>query len=374
MKKIELNSPAGNFEKLIGAINYGADAVYLSGKNYGLRKYAGNFKDDDLKKALEFVHSKNKKAYITLNIFAHNNDFNGLAEYLKYLEEIRADAVIISDVGLLYFIKKTAPNLDIFISTQANTLNKYAVKFWQELGVKRIILARELSITEIREIREATDIELEVFIHGAVCISYSGRCFLSKYLTGRDANSGECTHPCRWRYFLVEEKRQGEYFEIEQDESGSYIFNSKDLNAISLLPDFIDMGIDSIKIEGRMKSVYYTASVTAVYRNAIDLYYRDKNEFKNRLEFWNNELTKVSHRKYHLGFYKRGMPTAEDYNYAESVYYRNYDFVGIVCDFVKYEEKLCALVEVRAKIKKGERLEILSPSLDNKEFVINEII
>lgn len=374
-KKIELTAPAGNPEKLIAAVEYGADAVYLAGKEFGLRRFAGNFDNDSLRKAVEFAHSRGKRVYITLNIFARNIDFAVMRDYLDFLNEIKVDAVIVSDPGVLMFIKKYAPPLTLHLSTQANTTNKYSVEFWRDCGVKRIILARELNISEIKEIREyARDIELEIFAHGAVCISYSGRCFLSRYMTGRDANSGECTHPCRWKYYLMEEKRDGEYFKIEEDLNGSYIFNSKDLNTVSLLPEFAAAGIDSLKIEGRMKSVYYTAAVTAVYRNAIDLFYENSGAFSQNLRFYEDELRKVSHRKYYTGFYKQIQPSSDDYNYKESTYYRNYDFVGVVCGRLEKEGRQYPLVEVRSKIFKGDTLEILDKNLLNREIRLDELL
>ncbi|MBQ7579459.1 MAG: U32 family peptidase [Clostridia bacterium] len=305
MNKIELLAPAGDSEKLDSALYFGADAVYFAGKNYGLRAFAGNFSDDELIKAVEKVHSLNKKAYITLNVFARNKDFNGLADYLKVLEKAKIDACIVSDLGLFMFIRANSPNLTLHVSTQANTTNKYSAKSWADLGAKRIILARELSLEEIKEIRAflPQEVELEAFVHGAMCISYSGRCLLSNYLTGRDSNHGECVQACRWHYRLVEDERPNEPLELEEDERGAYILNSKDLCLIDYLKDLKDAGICSFKIEGRMKSPYYVATVVNAYRRAIDRL--EKGEEKDNEAFYSmlhDELKKASHRDYTTGF------------------------------------------------------------------------
>ncbi len=274
MKKLELLAPAGDMEKLETAFYFGADACYFAGKKYGLRAFSSNFDDDALKRYIEYAHNLGKKAYITVNIQAHNKDFDGLADYLKYLEMIGADAVIVSDAGILSLAKATVKNLEIHISTQANASNKYAAKFWADAGAKRIILARELSLNEIREIRDflPDNIELEAFVHGAMCISYSGRCLLSNYFTGRDSNHGECVQACRWQYYITEvgRKDKGDEYEIQQDERGTYILNSKDLCMINYLDKMADAGVTSFKIEGRMKSAYYVANVVNAYRRALD--------------------------------------------------------------------------------------------------------
>ena len=279
--KIELLAPAGDKEKLLTALHFGADAVYFAGKNYGLRALSSNFTNEEMKEAVELVHSKGKKAYVTLNIYAHNKDFSGLKEYLEFLEKIKVDAVLISDLGMLEFVKTHAPNLPIHISTQANTTNKYSTAFYKKMGAERVVLARELSIEEIREIHETNpDIELEAFVHGAMCISYSGRCLLSNYLMNRDANHGECVQACRWKYYITEEKRLDKHFEIQEDDRGTYIMNSKDLCLIEYLDQIIKAGVYSLKIEGRMKSPYYVGTVVNAYRRAIDSYFESKKQGK----------------------------------------------------------------------------------------------
>lgn len=266
----ELLAPAGNYEKLVSAIHYGADAVYLAGKEFGLRAKAGNFNLETMRKAVQFAHNQGVRIYVTINIFAHNKDFESFAEYLEQLVDIGVDGVIVSDPGILLQVKNLAPEMSIHLSTQANVTNHHSAQFWVNQGVSRLNLARELSLKEIEQIRLAVDSELEVFVHGALCISYSGRCMLSNYLTGRDANQGSCAHPCRFSYSLVEEKRPGEYFPVEEDERGTYIFNSKDLCLLDMLPQLVAAGVDSLKIEGRMKSIFYVGGVTRIYRAALD--------------------------------------------------------------------------------------------------------
>ncbi len=369
IKKLEINAPAGTLEKLKFAINFGADAIYCSGVKFGLRKHAGNLSDEELCEAAKLCRAANVKLYVTLNIFAHNSDFFDIEKYIIFLSKININAVIISDPGVFLIVKKTAPELAVFISTQANTMNCYAAEFWRKQGVKRVILSRELSITEIAEIKKKVDIEIEVFAHGAVCISYSGRCFLSKYMSARDANDGECAHPCRWKYAVVEEKRPGQFFPIESSNEGSYIFNAKDLCCVSLIPDFINAGIDSLKIEGRMKSVYYTAAATAVYKNAINLYFQNPDDFNNKLNFYQSELNKISNRFYHTGFYTGIIPSNNDYNFAESRYYRDFDFIAIVVKGGIGE----SIIETRAKFLIEDELEILNPQLRIEKIKILNI-
>lgn len=355
---IELLSPAGDIERVKIAVNYGADAVYFGGNNYGLRASVG-FSLDEIKYAVEYIKKHNKKAYLTVNIFPHNEDLEGLPEYIYEVSKTGIDAVIISDPGVFSIIKEVAPKLEIHISTQANNVNYRSAIFWHDLGAKRIVLARELSLEEIKEIREKTpdDLELEVFVHGAMCISYSGRCLLSNYLTGRDANKGECTHPCRWKYYLVEEKRPGQYMSIEEDDRGTYIMNSKDLCMIKYIPDIIKAGATSLKIEGRNKSSYYVAVVTKAYRKAIDDYleFGDKYVFDESLL---EELGKVSNRDFTTGFYF-GKPGAESQNYNSSSYIRNYNIVGMVIDYD--EENGFAIVEQRNRFFLGDEVEIIGP-------------
>ncbi|AGB18880.1 peptidase U32 family protein [Thermoanaerobacterium thermosaccharolyticum] len=355
---IELLSPAGDIERVKIAVNYGADAVYFGGNNYGLRASVG-FSLDEIKYAVEYIKKYDKKAYLTVNIFPHNEDLVELPEYIYEVSKTGIDAVIVSDPGVFSVIKDVAPKLEIHISTQANNVNYRSAIFWHDLGAKRIVLARELSLKEIKEIREKTpdDLELEIFVHGAMCISYSGRCLLSNYLTGRDANKGECTHPCRWKYYLVEEKRPGQYMSIEEDDRGTYIMNSKDLCMIKYIPDIIKAGATSLKIEGRNKSSYYVAVVTKAYRKAIDDYleFGDKYVFDESLL---EELGKVSNRDFTTGFYF-GKPGTESQNYNSSSYIRNYNIVGMVIDYD--EENGFAIVEQRNRFFLGDEVEIIGP-------------
>lgn len=357
MKKPELLAPAGNFEKLRMAFAYGADAVYMGGKSFGLRAFSDNFTDEELKKAIEYAHSLDKKAYVTINVFPHNEDCLELPDYIRFLQSSGADGIIISDLGVYRIARKAAPGLPLHISTQANNTNWSSVLCWQELGAKRVVLARELSLAEIREIRQKSAVELEAFVHGAMCISYSGRCLLSNYMAGRDSNRGECAQPCRWRYHLVEEKRPGEFFPICEDERGSYIFNSKDLCMLPYIPDMIAAGLDSFKIEGRMKSVHYVATVVKVYREAIDEYILNPGGFRVKAE-WQEELDKVSHRAYTTGFYFN-KTDHENQIYASSSYTQTHDFVGLVQSYDKASG--LAVVEQRNHFKVGDMIEIAQP-------------
>jgi len=364
VNKIELLAPAGDLEKLQFAIIYGADAVYIGGQVFGLRASAKNFSFEDMEKGVKFAHDRGKRVYVTLNIIPHNDDLQELYDYLKKLKDLDIDAVILSDPGTLMYVKEYAPDLEVHLSTQANNTNYMSANFWYKQGIKRIILARELSFKEIREIREKTpeDLELESFVHGAMCISYSGRCLLSNYMAGRDANRGECAHPCRWKYYLVEEKRPGEYVPVFEDEKGTYFFNSKDLCMINHIPELIDSGLSSLKIEGRMKSIYYVANTVRVYRKAIDEYYKSPESYKFDPQ-WIDELSKVSHREFTTGFYL-DKPTEKDQLYFSSSYIREYDFIGIVLD---YDEKTgLATIEQRNRIFKGDDIEIIGP--DYKMF------
>ncbi len=365
MKKLELLSPAGSSEKLETAFYFGADACYFAGKKYGLRAFSDNFDEDELEKYINYAHSLNKKAYITVNILAHNEDFNGLAEYLKYLEKIGADAIIASDVGIINLSKKVAPNLEIHLSTQANCTNAESARFWKDFGVKRIVLARELSLKEIAQIKDAVpDIELEAFVHGAMCISYSGRCLLSNYLCKRDSNRGQCAQACRFEYYLREKTRDDE-MTIQQDERGTYILNSKDMNMIAHIKEMADAGVESFKIEGRMKTSYYVANVTNAYRRAINAV--EKGEpFDSSLY---EELEKSSHRRYTTGFYL----DEKDREFIEtSLPVSTYDFIANV---VEDAQNGVVSVEQRNRFKVGDTLEVLSPSEEfNKTFVVQTII
>ncbi len=357
MNKVELLAPAGDLEKLKAAIIYGADAVYVGGESFGMRTAAKNFSPEEMKEGVEFCHERGKKIYVTLNIIPHNDDFEGLEEYLKFLNEIQVDAVIVADPGVLMMVKEHIPSMEIHLSTQANNTNYHAAKFWYDQGVKRIVTARELSFEEIKKFRDSIpkEMEIESFVHGAMCISYSGRCLLSNYMTGRDANRGACAHPCRWKYYLVEEKRPGEFFPIEEDESGTYIFNSKDLCLIDSVKEVIESGIDSLKIEGRVKTAYYVATVVRAYRIAIDQYYEDPENYQFDPELL-EEVKKASYRDFTHGFYKE-KANHDSQNYGSSSYIRNYDFVGIA-----HENKDgLVLVEIRNRTFVGDKIEVISP-------------
>lgn len=369
MKKPELLAPAGNMEKLKMALLYGADAVYLGGKAFGLRAFGGNFTNEELQEAVDFAHKLGKKIYVTVNIFPHNSDIAKLPAYLTFLNEIKVDAILVADLGVFTLAKEYAPDVELHISTQANNTNWAAVNAWAELGASRVVLAREMSLEEVKEIREKCSVELEMFVHGAMCISYSGRCLMSNYLTGRDANRGSCAQPCRWNYALVEEKRPGQYFPVLEDERGTYIFNSKDMCLLSYLPDVIASGVDSLKIEGRMKSVHYAASVVKAYREAIDSYFAAPEQFEVKKE-WVEELDKVSHRAYTTGFYY-GRPTEKDQIYGTSSYTQTSDFVGLVLD---YDEKTgFATVEQRNNMKVGQEIEIFQPHLAGYRQILQEM-
>lgn len=354
--KPELLAPAGNFEKLEAALVYGADAVYIGGKNFSLRAYGDNFGEEEILRAVELTHKLGKKIYVATNIFAHNSDIEKISEYLKFLDSAKVDAVLISDLGIFSLAKKLTKNLELHISTQANVTNWQAANFFRELGASRIVLARELTREEISEIKINCDVELEIFVHGAMCISYSGRCYLSHYLTGRDGNRGECTHSCRWKYSLVEEKRPEEFFEVAEDSRGSYVMNSKDLCLLPCLDKVIECGVSSLKIEGRMKSVNYVAGVVKIYRQAIDSYFADPKNFSVRPE-WLAELDKIAHRPYTTGFFlPDGLPTEI---YETSKPKNSADFLGIVRDFDA--ENMMALVEQRGKFEVGQTVEFFQP-------------
>ncbi|MDU5081640.1 peptidase U32 [Tissierella sp. P1] len=363
MDKIELLAPAGDLEKLKMAIMYGADAVYLGGDSFGLRKASKNFSVEEIEEGIRFAHERGKKVYITLNIVPHNEDMEGLEEYVTKLYEIKADAVIVSDPGMFSVIRRTVPELPIHLSTQASVTNYETMMFWYNLGVRRIVLARELSFKEIESMstKLPKDLEIEAFVHGAMCMSYSGRCLISNYMTGRDANRGDCAHPCRYKYNLVEEKRPGEYFPVFEDEEGTFIMNSKDLCMIEFIPQLIKSGIKSFKIEGRVKSSYYVATVIRAYRMAIDKYYKNPDNYRFD-EKWLKEIKKASHRDFTTGFYL-GKPTNEAQVYSTSSYVRGYDFVGLILNYD--EETKIATVEQRNRMFVGEEIEVFGP---NKEF------
>lgn len=362
MKKPELLAPAGNLEKLKFAIMYGADAVYLAGKAYGLRAGAGNFSLEEMEEGVRFTHERGKRVYVTLNIIPHNGDLKGLDQYIRNIDKIGVDAVIVADPGVMAIVQENAPDLSIALSTQANNTNWKSAGFWHRIGVERVIMAREMSLKEIKTIVEKTPdtLEIEAFIHGAMCISYSGRCLLSNYMANRDANRGACAHPCRWQYSLVEEKRPGEYYPVYEDETGTHVFNSKDLCMIEHIPELIETGMDSFKIEGRMKSLYYVATVVSVYRKAIDAYFEDPASYKTDPK-WLEELMKASHRDYTTGFYF-SRPGASEQIYDNSTYIRDYDFTGVVLDYD--EQSKIATIEQRNRMVVGDEIEVMGPKRD----------
>ena len=355
-RRPELLAPAGTPEKLRMAFAYGADAAYLGGEQFGLRAFGGNFSQDEMRTAVRLAHASEKKIYVTVNVFPHNEDIADLPDYLRFLADAGVDAVLVADLGVFMLCRETVPDLPVHISTQANNVNWRTVDAWQKLGAARVVLARELSREEIREIRRNTDVELEMFVHGSMCISYSGRCLLSNYFTGRDANRGSCAQSCRWKYALVEMSRPGEYYPVEEDERGTYIMNSKDLCLLPYLDEVVDCRIDSLKIEGRMKSVHYVASVVKAYRMALDACISGK-PYEVRAE-WRAELEKVSHRAYTTGFFF-GKTTAEDQIYGSSSYEQTSDFVGLVRSYDT--EKRLATVEQRNNMKLGQEIEIFQP-------------
>lgn len=367
-RKPELLAPAGSLEVLKTAIAYGADAVYIGGNQYGLRAKAKNFSMEDMAEGIKYAHKHNVKVYVTANIIAHNEDLIGLEKYFKELEELRADAVIVADPGILSILKETVPDMPIHLSTQANNTNYKGVLFWYKQGVERVVLARELSLKEIAEIRSKLplDLSIEAFVHGAMCISYSGRCLLSNYMTGRDANKGDCAQACRWKYHLVEESRPGEYMPVYEDEKGTYIYNSKDLCMIDSIPQLIQAGIDSFKIEGRMKTSFYVGSVVKAYREAIDDYIKDEELYNSKINYYIEEVTKFSHRDYTKGFYYE-KPLSSEQIYTHSSYIRGYSYAGRVIDYDLASQ--IATIEQRSKFSVGEEIEFMpfcEPSFTQK--------
>lgn len=367
--QIEVLSPAGNMDKLKMAIRYGADAVYCAGQSFGLRASSSNFNNEQLKEAVDFVHSHGKKLYVTCNIIPHNEDLVGLEDYLKFLESIGVDAIIVADLGIFLLAKRVAPNLELHVSTQANTTNYLTTEFWKEQGATRVVVAREVSIADIKTMKEKADIEIEAFVHGAMCISYSGRCLLSNYFTTRDANRGQCTQACRWKYSLVEENRPGEYYPIEEDQHGTYIFNSKDLCLLKYIPDLVEAGVDSLKIEGRMKSVHYAATVTKVYREAVDTYLADPEHYEVKPE-WIEELEKISHRPYTEGFSVE-KPDETAQNYGASSNTQTHDFIGLVEGY--NVEEGYAYLEQRNNFKVGDEVEFCQPHGELVHHVITKM-
>ncbi|GIM27909.1 peptidase U32 [Clostridium polyendosporum] len=369
MRKPEILAPAGSLEKLKTAIDFGADAVYMGGSKLNLRAFADNFTDEQIKEGVEYAHSRGRKVYVTLNVFPHNEDLEGLEEYLINLKELNIDAIIVSDLAIFATAREVVPEMEIHISTQANNVNWKSAKLWHEMGAKRIVLARELSMKEIEEIKDKLpeDCDLEAFVHGSMCMSYSGRCLISNYMTGRDSNRGACAQPCRYKYYLVEEKRPGEYFPVFEDDKGTYILNSKDLCMIEHIPELVKSGIYSFKIEGRMKSSYYVAAVVKAYRQALDNYWNDPENYEFKQE-WMDNLLKVSHRNYHTGFY---FGEKIKQTYESSSYIRDFDIVGIVKSYDK--ETKTAVIEQRNRVFEGDVVEILRPEGANFEVKLNNM-
>lgn len=370
-EKPELLIPASNLEVLKVAVTYGADAVYIGGEMFSLRAKAKNFSNEDMKTGIAFAHKHNKKVYVTANITAHNRDLDAVHNYFKELKEIKPDALIISDPGVFMIAQEVCPEIDVHISTQANNVNYETYKFWHKLGATRVVSARELSMKEIGELRKniPDDLEIETFIHGAMCISYSGRCLLSNYFTGRDANLGACTHPCRWKYYITEESRPGEYLPIEENERGTYIFNSKDLCMIEHIPDIIKVGIDSLKVEGRMKTALYVANVARTYRQAIDDYFEDPALYEKNIPHYKEEISKCTYRQYTTGFFY-GPTTHETQIYDSNTYVREYTYLGLIGE--QNTNGLYSL-EQRNKFSVGETIEVMKPDGRNINVVVKAI-
>ncbi|MDO5038121.1 U32 family peptidase [Clostridium sp.] len=361
MRKPEILAPAGNLEKLKIAVDFGADAVYIGGNRLNLRAFAGNFTNEEIAEGVKYCHDRGRKLYVTMNVFPRNFDLTGVEDYIKGLESLGVDAIIVSDPGIIAIAREVAPDFEIHLSTQANTVNWRAAKFWYDLGVKRIVLAREMSFNEIYGFRDnlPEGCDLEAFVHGSMCIAYSGRCLISNYLLGRDSNKGTCANVCRYKYHLVEETRPGVYFPVVEDDKGTYIMNSKDLCMIKHIPELVQSGIYSFKIEGRMKSEFYVASVVKAYREAVDSYFEDPENYEFKQE-WMDILLKVSHRPYHTGFYfgKTG-----EQNYDDSSYIRDYDIVGMVKEYDE-ETKIATIIQ-KNRVFKGDKVDILRPYTSN---------
>lgn len=371
-KHPELLIPASSLEVLKVAVIYGANAVYIGGEAFGLRAKAKNFSMEEIKEGIQFAHKYNVKVYITANILAHNDDLEGIKEYFKELKTLSPDAFIISDPGVFQIAKEVLPATEIHISTQANNTNYGTYNFWYKMGAKRVVSARELSLKEIKQIREniPDDLEIETFIHGAMCISYSGRCLLSSFMAGRDANRGACTHPCRWKYYVMEEKRPGEYMPVYENERGTYIFNSKDLCMIEHIPELIDAGIDSFKIEGRMKTALYVATVARTYRKALDDYLRNPEEYEKNMPYYKEELTKSVYRQYTTGFFF-GKPDENTQIYDSNTYIKEYTYLGMVSGV---NENGLYKIEQRNKFSVGESIEVMKPNGGNIEAVVRNIV
>ncbi len=369
-RRPELLIPASSLEVLKTAVIFGADAVYIGGEAFGLRAKAKNFSKEDMRAGIEFAHEHGARVHVTVNILAHNDDLEGVREYLHELKEMGPDALIIADPAIFDLAGEICPSIDRHISTQANNTNYGTYRFWRRLGAKRVVSARELSLEEIREIREhiPEDMEIESFIHGAMCISYSGRCLLSNYFTGRDANQGACTHPCRWKYSIVEETRPGEYMPVYENERGTFIFNSKDLCMIGHIPEMIGAGIDSFKIEGRMKTALYVATVARTYRKAIDDYLEDEAKYRANMPWYLDQISNCTYRQFTTGFYF-GKPDETSQIYDNNTYVKEYTYLGIIGD----EKDGMYRIEQRNKFSVGEKIEIMKPDGRNVEVIVNKI-
>lgn len=371
-KKPEILAPASSLEVLKTAIRYGADAVYIGGEMYGLRAKAKNFSMEDMKKGIAFAHEHGKKVYVTANITAHDRDLCGVEEYFTQLKEIAPDALIISDPGVFTIAKRICPEIDVHVSTQANNVNYMTFRFWHDLGATRVVTARELSLKEIADINEhiPEELEIETFVHGAMCISYSGRCLLSNYFTGRDANLGACTHPCRWKYHIVEETRPGEYLPIEENERGTYIFNSKDLCMIEHIPELVEAGVDSFKIEGRMKTALYVAVVVRAYRQALDDYYEDPQRYRNHISYYQKEIAKCTYRQFTTGFFF-GKTTHESQIYDNNTYTKGSVYLGMVEEVTADGQ---VVFEQKNKFCVGDTIEIMKMDGTNRLVTVLEMV
>lgn len=372
MRDIELLVPASSLEVLKVAVIFGADAVFIGGEVYGLRAKAKNFSKEDMIEGIAFAHERGVKVYVTANILAHNGDLDGVKEYFQELKEIKPDALIIADPAVFTIAKEICPEIEIHISTQANNTNYGTYRFWHNLGASRVVSARELSLAEIKETRRniPDDLEIETFVHGAMCISYSGRCLLSNYFTGRDANQGACTHPCRWKYAVVEEQRPGEYLPVYENERGTYIFNSKDLCMIEHIPELIDAGIDSFKIEGRMKTALYVATVARTYRKAIDDYLESEEKYRGNMPWYLEQISNCTYRQFTTGFFF-GKPSDDAQIYDSNTYIKEYTYLGIVGP---QDERGLYEIEQRNKFSVGEMIEVMKPNGDNVEVMVKRIV
>lgn len=370
MDKPEILAPAGDLEKLKMAVRYGADAVYLAGRQFGMRAFAGNFELEEMHSGVAFAHNHGAKAYVTVNIFAGNDDVRQLPPYLKALADVGVDALIVADPGVFALAREVVPHIPLHISTQANTTNWKSARFWQDAGARRVVLAREVTLPDISEIRARTDLELEVFVHGAMCWAYSGRCYLSHHLEGRSGNRGECAQACRWKYSLMEEKHPGEYMPVYEDERGTYILNARDLCLLNHLPDLLSAGVNSFKIEGRMKSVYYVATVTRAYRRALDAALAEPDSYEDNTERWHEELHKISHRPYSTGFLL-GNPGKEGQEYHSTQQVASHEFVGVVQSYDSQSRR--AVVEMRNRFAQGEQLEVVGPQTEARTFSVTAL-